>query len=150
MLNRVIAKTLVFDKDGDVLILVRSDDDMHRPGDYDLPGGKVDEGENYVAAAAREAMEEAGLKLDPDAMHLTFCTTKVATHEESGDDVNLIWLGFVTKLATKLPVALSHEHKAYGWHPIDEAIKLSQGLTLGSFLLHIRDNGILEDYWRKE
>lgn len=146
---RVVAKTLVFDDEGRVLVLVRSEDDRHRPGGYDLPGGKVDEGENYIAAAAREAMEEAGLHLDPQAMHLAFCRSSVDTHAESGEKVDLVWLGFVSKLTTKPEVTLSHEHQAYEWYTVDEALKLSEGLTLNAFLTYLKDNGILEGYWRR-
>lgn len=54
---------------------------MHRRNMWDLPKGKVDEGEAIPAAAVREVMEECGLKsvcIDPDfqpTSHGLLCST---------------------------------------------------------------------------
>lgn len=63
--THVVAKTLVFNAQHQVLLLRRSDDDVYRAGQLDLPGGMVDPGEDVVAGGVREALEEAGLVLDP-------------------------------------------------------------------------------------
>jgi 8-oxo-dGTP diphosphatase len=57
----VVAKTIIFNADGQLLVLRRHDDDEHRPGLWDLPGGQVDIGEDPQSAAIREAFEETGL-----------------------------------------------------------------------------------------
>jgi len=46
-----------------VLLLKRSADDPRHPGMWDIPGGKLEEGETPAQAAIREVMEEAGAAL---------------------------------------------------------------------------------------
>lgn len=58
------AKVLVANALGEVLLLKRAAHDSHRPGDYDLPGGGVQQGEKPVQAAARELLEEIRFTLE--------------------------------------------------------------------------------------
>lgn len=48
---------VVYNKEGQLLMVSRK----NRPGDWNLPGGKVEEGELPNAAALRELVEETGL-----------------------------------------------------------------------------------------
>lgn len=57
----VVAKTIIFNSDGRLLVLRRHDNDEHRPGLWDLPGGQVNLGEDPQKGAVREAKEETGL-----------------------------------------------------------------------------------------
>lgn len=75
MITHVVAKTVIFDSHKRLLLLVRSDDDVHRAGGLDIPGGQVDTGEDYKTAAIREAYEEAGLELDPNQLELFYSVT---------------------------------------------------------------------------
>lgn len=49
-------------EDGNLLLLYRSDN-----GYWELPGGKVEDGENYREAARREAAEEIGCRVEIQA-----------------------------------------------------------------------------------
>jgi uncharacterized protein YjbI with pentapeptide repeats/8-oxo-dGTP pyrophosphatase MutT (NUDIX family) len=55
--------TLVFDRQGRVLILRRGPTAPWMPGKWSLPGGTVDPGETLLQAAVREAVEETTLKV---------------------------------------------------------------------------------------
>lgn len=60
---------------GAVYVLIRKDDDLlfvkrantgFMDGMHSLPAGRVEPGEPYTVAAAREAFEEVGIQLSPD------------------------------------------------------------------------------------
>lgn len=49
---------------------------------YGLPSGKVDKGESYLTAAAREAKEEVGIKIDEQALrHVLTMHRNVASED---------------------------------------------------------------------
>lgn len=105
----LIAKTALLNERGEVLILTRSDTDTRRPGGYDLPGGGVDEGENYEAAAAREIKEEIGVDISPADLSLVFSETSYYEGETA------IRFLFVAMLKQDSPITLSYEHSNSAW-----------------------------------
>jgi 8-oxo-dGTP diphosphatase len=60
---RPAARILLTNAEGRILLFRFTPDD--RPPFWCTPGGAVDPGESYEAAAARELIEETGLVLDP-------------------------------------------------------------------------------------
>lgn len=56
-------KVLIQDMEGRCLLLKRSLNSKGNPGKWDLPGGKVDVGENLEQGLLREVAEEAGLTI---------------------------------------------------------------------------------------
>ena len=60
---KISVKALVF-RSNKVLLLKRSPSDALGAGNWDLPGGDVDDGEYLESAIRREAQEEASLQLD--------------------------------------------------------------------------------------
>ncbi len=147
MHTQIIAKTGVFNNVGEVLLLRRSFSDEHRPGGYDLPGGTINAGEDYLSGAVREAYEETGLSLAVGGMRLMFATAKIKYHSTLKADVNSIWLGYIARLPDLAVVQLSGEHYSYEWHPIDEAISVSEGITQQGFFTHVRSNGLCKELW---
>jgi 8-oxo-dGTP diphosphatase len=66
MINHVYGlavRVLLTDRDGKILILKRSTDSKTNPGKWELPGGKVDQGESFDHALIREVYEETNLKI---------------------------------------------------------------------------------------
>ena len=66
MINHVYGlavRVLLTDQDGKILILKRSTDSKTNPGKWELPGGKVDQGESFDHALIREVYEETNLKI---------------------------------------------------------------------------------------
>lgn len=61
------AAVMVIIEDGKLLAVTRKGyvgDDPKNNAQVGLPGGKVDDGETFLAAAVRETFEETGLKVD--------------------------------------------------------------------------------------
>ena len=56
-----VAGKAIIRKDSEILLLQRSSKSGFDPGLWELPGGKIDYGENLVEALEREVKEEVGL-----------------------------------------------------------------------------------------
>ena len=121
-----VAKSIIRRADGKLLILRRSSGDPHAPGRADLPGGGVDEGEQYAVAAAREIAEEAGITVLPEQLRLVYTTSRVSS---TGDSMILRFL-FIAQV-DDVAVVLSHEHDAYEWCDLDASLASLNGTVWG-------------------
>lgn len=74
---------LLFFRDAQVLLLRRFNTG-YADGQYSVPAGHLDGGETVLAAAAREAEEEVGIRIEPEAM--TFSTVMHRIEEEERVD----------------------------------------------------------------
>ena len=123
MKSVVIQKVVVLNNEGSILLLQRSDNDVRRPLEWDLPGGWLDKNESLESGINREVAEETGLTIDTPK--LVFTKTEVRTWQE-GEDAqksgNCVFLFYIAR-AKNTDVSLSYEHTAYQWLPINEAIK---------------------------
>jgi len=117
----LVAKALVRDVEGRVLLLVRSDNDEHRPGDFDLPGGGVEAGESPASAIAREVQEETGLTVISTALLSELNGHFDAKDSFDGIPHDIIRMLFVADVASSV-VVLSDEHKDYVWVLPSEAV----------------------------
>lgn len=96
----------------DILLLRRSPDDAHRPGQYDLPGGGMDPGEDVYATAEREIREETGLLIGREVMVLAYART--TAYPKTGANTTRIFM--IARTASR-DVRLSREHCAADWVP---------------------------------
>ena len=136
--SRILCEVVLVNQAGQVLILRRSDTDIRRPGQWDVPGGHTDPGESLETAAVRELEEEAGIRISPDKLKLAYSTAAIR------DGINLVWLFFVAKTdASPEDVRLSHEHSEYCWAPLDEAVEAIEYELQKTALRHILDNDLL-------
>lgn len=118
MQSKVLAKAVVLNAQGQVLLLRRSASDERRPGEQDFPGGEVEPGEEITKGVAREISEEAGLQVPPDSVRLIHAATEL--YEQRGESVTRLL--FVAHVADA-NVTLSFEHDAYQWLDVPAAIK---------------------------
>ena len=100
------AKVVVRDGEGHCLLLKRSMSSKGNPGKWDLPGGKVDAGENLEQGLLREVAEETGLTISLQRV------LGAAESESPTKRVAYIILEGCVKVGQ---VRLSSEHDDYAW-----------------------------------
>lgn len=122
--------------EGSILLLKRSKNAKSRPQQWDLPGGWVEEGEDFTAAAVRETKEEVGIQVDRMNMSLAYTLTEVTEHG------NTNWLFYICSSATK-EITLSDEHESYRWVSEAEALELITYERQLKALRYIIDNKLL-------
>ena len=109
MINHVYGlavRVLLTDQDGKILILKRSTDSKTNPGKWELPGGKVDQGESFDHALIREVYEETNLKISLE--HI------VGASEQNLHIIRAVHIIMSGKLVEG-ELNLSSEHEGYAW-----------------------------------
>jgi 8-oxo-dGTP diphosphatase len=132
-----IAKVVLVNEHGEVLLLRRSQTDTRRPGQWDFPGGNIDAGEDIRAAVIRETAEEAGISLKQPVVVYGFSEPRLPWGFPT-------WIIFAEKVSGQPAVQLSDEHDTHTWMPLAEAIdSLEYPLQL-QVLRYLSDNKVLE------
>ncbi len=98
----VAVSTVISLADNTVLVLRRSDN-----GKWNFPGGKVEPGENLEQAAAREVLEETGLKVKPNRIIHVF-----SNGTDDGGTFVFVIFGALLLMGD---VKLNKEHSEYRW-----------------------------------
>jgi len=100
------AKVVVRDTSGRCLLLKRALSSKGNPGKWDLPGGKVDPGENFEQGLLREVAEETGLAISIQRV--------VGAVESELPTRRVVYLILEGRLESG-QVQLSSEHDEYVW-----------------------------------
>ncbi len=111
----ISVKTLVRDEDGRYLAIRRSPSSKNNAGQWDLPGGKTDPGEDVLEALAREAREETGLEIRPHTL---------AGSSQSEAPTRVIVYLILLSDRVGGTFALSDEHDDYRWVQANELAEL--------------------------
>lgn len=61
----LVNRSFVINKKGELLLIKRSVNDRYDPGLWEIPGGKLDEGQDISHALEREVFEETNLLVTP-------------------------------------------------------------------------------------
>lgn len=99
-------RVLITDEDNKILILKRSTGSKTNPGKWELPGGKVDQGESFDQALIREVKEETGLKISLDHV--------VGVSEQNLHLIRAVHIIISGKIIGGT-LKLSKEHEGYAW-----------------------------------
>ncbi|MEK6959191.1 MAG: NUDIX domain-containing protein [archaeon] len=106
----IAVKAFIIDG-GKLLIIRREPKDAHYPTAWELPGGRLEAGENPIEGLKREVREEAGIEIE------VFIPFGVR-HFHRDDGQAITQLTFLCKPITK-NVKLSEEHTEYEWIKIE-------------------------------
>jgi|SRR5664280_726396 8-oxo-dGTP diphosphatase len=109
MINHVYGlavRVLLTDQDGKILILKRSTDSKTNPGKWELPGGKVDQGESFDHALIREVYEETNLRISLEHV--------VGASEQNLHIIRAVHIIMSGKIVEG-ELNLSSEHEGYAW-----------------------------------
>lgn len=109
------AKVVVRDGEGRCLLLRRSMSSKGNPGKWDLPGGKVDVGENLEQGLLREVAEETGL---------TISLQRVVGAAESESPTKMVVYLILEGRVESGQVRLSSEHDDYAWVDRQSLVKV--------------------------
>ena len=110
---RVAVKAFIVNEKEELLTIKRRDNDVHKPGVWDLPGGRLEHGEDPLLGIQRETKEETGLAIDvlnPLRVH----------HFTRDDGQRITMLVFLCK-PISTSIFLSEETTDYAWTPMEMA-----------------------------
>ncbi len=101
-----VAGKAIIRKSEKILILQRAKKSSHDPGKWELPGGKMDYGEDLVVALKREVEEETGISIQVGRPFKTWHFIKEP-----------FWVTGITFVCDYISgsIALSREHNGYAW-----------------------------------
>jgi 8-oxo-dGTP diphosphatase len=103
-------RALITDEDGKILILKRSVDSKTNPGKWELPGGKVDQGEAFDKALIREVLEETQLKISLDNV--------IGASQQNLPLIRAVHIIISGKIVGG-ELNLSDEHEGYAWEYLE-------------------------------
>lgn len=122
MKTTIIQKAVILN-DGKLLALKRSDTDVRRPLQWDLPGGWLDAGEDFFEGIRREVHEETGLNISGTPA-LVYTKTEVRSwqNDSGGEEKsNCLFLFYIVQ--AEGTVQLSYEHVSYEWMELHSAVE---------------------------
>jgi 8-oxo-dGTP diphosphatase len=122
-------KLLVLDDAGHVLLL------RFPSGQWDLPGGRVQRGEDILDALIRELYEETGLQLGAQGVDYTGAHLSPVRIPVDGGSVGLILFLYRCTWGGVPEVRLSAEHTALRWATPTEAAEALQPRLPPSLIL---------------
>ena len=110
-MNFAVAVKSFIVSDGKLLIIKRRSNDVHKPGQWDIPGGRLGEGENPFEGIRRETKEEVGIDIS--------IVAPLDIHHFSRDDGQRITMIIFACTPMDTNVKLSEEHTEYRWEDIN-------------------------------
>ena len=106
-------KSFIINDKKELLLIKRQDNEVHCPGAWEVPGGRLELGENPFDALKRETKEETSLDIEIlNPLRVNFF--------ERDDGQAITMISFLCRPVSN-SVVLSEEHTDYKWIEIDKA-----------------------------
>lgn len=130
---QVGVKVLLKNLEGKYLLIRRSDYEAGAAGKWDIPGGRIDVGNNLRENLAREVMEEVGLTLSSEPR--VIAAQDIFTKDGARHVVRVTYLG-----SAEGEPRLSAEHTEYRYFTLAELKTLE---NLDSYLKALLEEGAI-------
>ena len=101
-------------QDGKLFMTKRRANDRHKPNAWDIPGGRLELGEDPFEGLKREAKEEANLNIE--------ILMPLSVHHFVRDDGQKITLTIYLCNMLASDIKLSEEHQEYKWMDLEKNI----------------------------
>ncbi|MEA3357523.1 MAG: NUDIX domain-containing protein [Patescibacteria group bacterium] len=108
----LVGRLMVLNKKKEFLVVQRSSNDRYRPGMWELPGGKLDEGQDVSDTLHREVLEETSLKIKI-TVPLVYYQSGISKEGKYKGLTYVRMFGIAECLSGN--VVLSHEHENFAW-----------------------------------
>jgi len=135
-------KALITNHAGQILLLQVNKQELIDEGRayWDIPGGRVKQGESVEQTLAKEVAEETGLTLSGHE-HFDSVLANIRIPQHPGDTVGVGLILFIYRCTVtdeNAPITLSREHSQYQWYEPNEAAELLQVKYPGDFTQKIK------------
>jgi len=116
-MNHAIAvKAVITNESKEILVMKRSGISGHAAEEWDIPGGRIDPGEDPFTALKRECMEEVGMEVE--------IGKPLGVNYFTRDDGQIIVMIIFSCTVENTTVVLSEEHSEYDWANKGEVTKV--------------------------
>lgn len=130
-------RSIVINNKGEILIVQRAKGDTWRSNFWELPGGKLDEGQDISHALEREVFEETGLLINPIS-RTSYIESSVISQGKYAGMPYIVIIGISLVEAGK--VKLSEEHQKFVWVTLSEALKYELTKETNKALIVLKKN----------
>lgn len=100
---------------------------------WDVPGGRVQAGEDILQTLQREVFEETGITELQGLQEIGMCRAPFRSTIQNGDEIGLIF-AFFTAHVEHDTVVLSDEHQQYEWASKERALELVGNMGIKQFI----------------
>jgi 8-oxo-dGTP pyrophosphatase MutT (NUDIX family) len=106
---------LILERNGLVLLAERANTG-YSDGLLNLPSGKVDQGEDVISAAIREAREEVGIQIEREAVRIVH----IIHYRNPEGETRVGWFLAASEWTGEPYNAEPHKCAGISWHPIND------------------------------
>lgn len=141
----LVNRSIVINNKGEILLIQRNNDDSWGGGFWEIPGGKLDEGQDITHALEREVFEETNLLINPISRTAYFESSIIS----QGKYLGMPYIAIIgISLLDVGKIKLSEEHQNFTWKTVNQALnyKLTEETHKALVVLKKQISQIIKKY----
>lgn len=139
--QKISTSGFILKPDGKFLIVKRAKNDNFLPDQWELPGGKLEFGEDATDGAKREIKEETGLEVIADIPLTILTYIVVETDKSERHYVEIVYLAHLNDASQE--IKLSDEHQDYQWITFEELPKTQVSYMMLDTIKKLKNHPLL-------